>query len=76
MCIIILDNALLKVTTVKWLLTKLPEIFVFVTSFTQVFWSLEEAPRFPVIKSHSTKSSYNGYKLGVCMKILMIMVSE
>jgi hypothetical protein len=40
MCIIILDNALLKETTVEQLLTKLPEVFVFVTTFPQVFWVL------------------------------------
>jgi hypothetical protein len=36
MCIITLDNDLLKETTVEELLTKLPEVFVFVTSFPRV----------------------------------------
>jgi hypothetical protein len=57
MCITILGDDLLKDTTVKQLLTELPEIFcLLLLHFHKCFGHSEEALRFPVIKSQSTKN--------------------
>jgi hypothetical protein len=54
-----LDKDLWKDTTLKQLLTKLPEIFVLymLLHFHMCFGSSEEALKFPEIKGQSTENS-------------------